>query len=109
MIILIILFTLIKSSPSQIGLFIIPIFVYFVLLMLSHILEIFNNNKLDTLLNKITSICFIALFLVEFTMFAHVFSQADSDINTNYILIPIYVIGVILMLVELFKKKKKER
>ena len=108
MVILIILYTLIQFSPQQIDLFIIPIFVYFVLLMLSHILEIFNNEKLDANLNKITSICFIALFLVEFTMFARVFSQADSDINTNYIFIPIYVIGVILMLVELFKKKKKK-
>lgn len=106
--ILIILFTLIKSSPSQIGLFIIPIFVYFVLLMLSYILELLNNEKLDALLNKITSICFIALFLVEFTIFAHVFSQVDSDINNYYILIPIYVIGVILMLVEIFKKNKKK-
>lgn len=105
-VILIILFTLIKSSPSQIGLFIIPIFVYFVLLMLSYILEILNNEKLDAILNKITSICFIALFLVEFTIFAHLFSEVESD--TYYILIPIYVIGVILMLVEIFKKNKKK-
>ena len=66
------------------------------------------NEKLDAILNKITSICFIALFLVEVTRFAHAFSEVDSDTNTYYILIPIYVIGAILMLVELFKKNKKK-
>lgn len=86
----------------------IPIIILLIFFMLNKSIDLFKNEKITNIYNRLSPIMFIGVFLAESTIIFKYIPREDGDLTPYYVLALFYIVGIIVIIYELFSKKKKK-